>query len=331
MNLFFARLTGKLMSTEKFEKHVRSLQADAKRYRELESGALYKEYLELKAFLKSEAFLQKKAELDKRKTRAQWKESEEARKEARFAEICKREDIVFMEKADIRKIEAMESWSESFKAPFHNSSLAMNGFKAGFWFKNKALKTNFSYVEEAQAYCEQNAKIENDSLSIITRKEATEAPAWDEKKGFIMHSFPYSSAIVNTGDHFSQKIGLFMAKVRATGKCHSAIYLVGEDRLPLIQLYHFDGRRIHVGITDKNGKEEEVLRSLPASDWQVLSVAVNTQEIIWMVNNMEVFRTKNPMPGQKLYFSCQSFAPLKKAGEGRMDIAWVRAFERVEK
>lgn len=331
MNLFFARLTGKLMSTEKFEKHVRSLQSDAKRYREIESGHLYKEYLELKSFLQSDAFLQKKSELDTRKTRKQWLETEEAKKEVRFAEVRKYEDIVFMEKANLRKIEEMESWRESFKAPFHQNSLAMNGFKFGFWFKNKALKTDFSYVEEAQAYCEQNVKIENDSLSIITRKGDTEAPAWDAKKGFTMHSFPYSSAIVNTGDNFSQKIGLFMAKVRATGKCHSAIYLVGENRMPLIQLFHYDGSRIRLGITDKNGKEEQVLRALPASDWQILSVAVNTQEIIWMVNNLEVLRTKNPMPGQKLYFSCQSFAPLKKAGEGRMDIAWIRAFERIEK
>ena len=59
-----------------------------------------------------------------------------------------------------------------------------------------------------------------------------------------------------------------------------------------------------------------------------MSVSVNRQEIIWKINDLEVFRCVNPMPGQKLYITCQSFAPKEKAGEGRLDVAWIRAFER---
>ena len=395
MNLFFLRLTGKLLSTERFEKHIRSLLSDAKRYREIEQSDAFKEFEQLRQITTDDKFLAKKQEYTTRKykdtdyyrktgelgqlrkdkdVRAylacktedernkfagnisvkrylrldeetsapefkqknafwadpnRWANSERGKQEKRFEELKKSPDIRFYLNANKRRIEEMESWKETFKAPFHEPDLKKNGFQAGFWFKQPELKRHFSYKEEAQAYMgEQNVNLQNDILSIVTRKEHVTAPAWDEKKGFTMHNFDYTSAIINTGDTFSQAIGLFMAKVRATGRCHSAIYLAGENRFPLIELYHYDGRHINVGITDKNGKKEQVLRGIRPGNWYVMSVAVNRQEIIWMVNEVEVFRCVNPLPGQKLYFSCQSFAPVKKAAEGRLDIAWVRAFER---
>lgn len=393
MNLFFARLTGKLPSTERFAKDIRALRADAKRLHELEQSDLVKEYEALKAEISAPIFLNKKADLQKRKykdtkeaktyeaflrlkkskmvrlyqtaqteeernkyvgtldvreyeklkvtvenpdfeeRRLFWKNSKrwnttpEAAREARFKELEKHPDIIFFKKVDKRRIAEMESWHETFHAGFHEPELAKSGFKTGFWFKDKNLKTDFSYRQEAQAYMgERNLEIYDDTLSIITRKENVTAPAWDPRCGFIMHDFAYTSANVNTGDSFQQSIGLFRVKVRATGKAHGGIYLVGENRFPLIELYHYNGKHIIVGITDKNGRTEEVLKGLPAGDWQTLAVAVNSQEIVWSVNNYEVFRTKNPLPGQKLYITAQGFAPTP--AEGQMDIKWVKVLER---
>lgn len=395
MNLFFARLTGKFKSTEKFEKHLAALQADAQRYHTVEAGELYKEYLDLKQLITSDKFKQKKAELTTRKyknteeydkyTRYQrlkkdktvkkyiaaltdeerqqyagamavreyetlkaivetpefeqkrlfwadskrWNKTDEARKEQRFEELKKHEDIVFFLKANKRLIDEWESWKSVYTSDFSNPSLEKNKFSAGFWFKQAALKRDFSYAQEAQAYMgDKNVEILNNQLSIVTRKEHVEAPAWDEKKGFIMHPFDYTSAVINTGGQFSQPIGMFSAKVKASGKCHSAIYLVGENRFPLIELFHYNGKHIIVGITDKNGRSEEVIKGISANDWHVFSVAVNRQEIIWLINEHEVFRTKNPLPGQNLYIAAQSFAPVKKAGEGRLDIAYIKTSER---
>lgn len=395
MNLFLLRLTGKLKRTERFEKYIRALLANAKRYREIEQSDTYKEYVELQKTVTSDKFLAKKQDLTTRKykdteyarkmaefktlsrdsnvkkylaaktedergqlsgaisvksylrlqqevatadfkaqnafweDKHRWEHSEEGQQEARFQALTKTPDIQFFLHADKRRIEEMESWKPTFFAPFHEPELAKNGFKAGFWFKQPELKRDFSYCEEAQAYMgEQNVNLQDDKLSIVTKKEHVTAPAWHAKKGFIMNEFDYTSAVINTGETFSQAVGLFMAKVRATGKCHSAIYLVGENRFPLIELYHYNGHNIVVGITDKNGKEENVLHGIRPGEWYVMSVAVNRQEIHWMVNEVEVFRCVNPLPGQKLYFAAQSFAPKTKAGEGRLDIAWIRAFER---
>lgn len=395
MNLFFARLTGKLKSTEKFEQHLQNMLAEAKRYHEVETSDMLKEYLELKKKVTAEKFILKKQELLNRKYKAteeydkhrqylklqkdktvkkflaalndeerqkyagsmavrefeklkalvetpefeerrkfwadakRWFKTEEARIEARFEELEKKEDILFFNKVDKRRVDEVNSWKHVFTSNFQNPSLEKNHFSAGFWFKQPQMKKDFSYVEEAQAYVgDRNVEILNDTLSIITRKEKTCAPAWDTKKGFVMHDFDYTSAVINTGGKFAQSIGLFSAKVRATGKCHSAIYLVGENRFPLIELYHYNGKNIVVGITDKNGREEQTVKGINPGEWYVFAVAINRQEIIWKVNDVEVFRTKNPMPGQELYIAAQSFAPAQKGGEGRLDIEWIKTYER---
>ena len=293
---------------------------------QLAGNIAVKGYLRLKEETETPEFKEKNAFWADKK---RWEHSERGQLEARFNALKNSENIRFYLKADKRSLEYFESWQPIWKAPFSEPSLAANDFKAGFWFKQPELKRDFSYCEEAQAYMgDRNVNIQNSVMSIITKKEHVTAPAWHAKQGFTMHEFDYTSAVINTGDTFGMAVGRFTAKVRATGRCHSAIYLVGENRFPLIELYHYNGRHIVVGITDKNGKEEEILRGIHANEWYVMSVSVNRQEIIWKINDFEVFRCVNPMPGQKLYITCQSFAPKDKAGEGRLDVAWIRAFER---
>lgn len=394
MNLFFKRLFGKMMTAEKFETKVAQLQADAKRYREVEASAEYKELKELeqvvseprfqatkkeyltkkynetveyknyteykklqgdkavKAYLQAlndeerakyegsmavKNFLQLKAIVDEAgfeskrlfwQDKNRYKQTEEFKKEARLEELKKSADMQFLAKADVKAIEAFEAWRETYKAPFHSNSIKENLVQTGFWFKQAGLKRDFSYVEEAQAFMgERNVSIMNDALSIVMKKEHAEAAAWDSKKGFHMHEFDYTSAIVNTGDSFKQANGIFAAKVRATGKCHSALYLVGENRFPVIEMFHFNGKNIEVGVCDGKTKNVEVLKSLPASEWNIIEVLVEQYELVWKVNGYEVFRAKNLLSRENLYFSAQCFAPKANGAEGQLDIDWLRAFE----
>lgn len=396
MNLFFARLTGKIKSADKFEKQLQDIKNITLRYREVEQSSEMKEYLELKEKVDNPRFAEKKREyknkkykdtveyknhseylkLQKDKTvkryltaandeerdkikgaivvknymqlcaiveapdfeerRAfwadskRWEKTEESRLEARYNELAASDDIRFFLNAPKKDIEAYELMHKTFGADFSDASLEKNGLKTGFWFKAPALKRDFSYVDEDLAYLgENNINIQDGVLSVVTQKGEVEAPAWaGEKKGFVMHTFPYSSANIHTGDTFEQEEGIFEVKVRASGKCHSAVYLVGEDRFPIIEIFHFDGKHINIGYTDKNTRKEEVLRGIKANDWQCFGVLVNRYEIAWQLNGTEIYRTKNPLPGQKLHFTAQSFAKKGKGAEGKLDIAWIKAFEK---
>ena len=76
MNLFTARLSGKMLSTEQFEKAIHDMQARVKRWREIEKSPELAEYLELKKTVESSAFQERKNELVNRK----YKDTDEGRK-----------------------------------------------------------------------------------------------------------------------------------------------------------------------------------------------------------------------------------------------------------
>lgn len=76
MNLFTARLTGKMLSTDAFEKTVSEMQARVKRWRQIEKSPELAEYQELKKVIESRDFQERKNELVNRK----YKDTDEGRK-----------------------------------------------------------------------------------------------------------------------------------------------------------------------------------------------------------------------------------------------------------
>ena len=76
MNLFTARLTGKMLSTDAYERAVSELQARVKRWREIEKSPELAEYYALKKIVDSSDFQQTKQELINRK----YKDTQEGRK-----------------------------------------------------------------------------------------------------------------------------------------------------------------------------------------------------------------------------------------------------------
>ena len=76
MNLFTARLTGKMLSTEQFEKTVYDMQERVKRWRQIEKSPELAEYNALKKIVESSDFQNRKKELVSRK----YKDTDEGRK-----------------------------------------------------------------------------------------------------------------------------------------------------------------------------------------------------------------------------------------------------------
>ena len=78
MNLFAARLTGKMSSTEAFEKNITEMQERVARWRAIEKSPELAEYLDLKKKVESSDFQERKNELVNRK----YKDTDEGRKMA---------------------------------------------------------------------------------------------------------------------------------------------------------------------------------------------------------------------------------------------------------
>ena len=95
MNLFAARLTGKMLSTDAFEKTIYDMQERVKRWRAIEKSPELAEYRKLKEVVESSDFQEKKNELINRK----YKDTDEGRKMTAFEKLSTMRSIRRYKKA----------------------------------------------------------------------------------------------------------------------------------------------------------------------------------------------------------------------------------------
>ena len=286
-------------------------------------------YLELRELIGTNEFQEEKAFW---KNPNRWLTTEGHVQEVRFAQLSSSSDIKFFLATDVKKIEKMESYIRVFNDDFDWFKLADSKWSSGFAYKSKQMKANHSFVNEQQA---NNGGLNTGTiggfLTILTKKESATAPAWDPQKGFVTKDFEYTSDIIQTANTFRQKEGLFMVKLRTEGNIHHACWLGGYNKLPLINIFHFNGRNIVVGnLTDK-GFDGTSVTGICARKYYIYSLRWTKKELIWYVNNIEVYRTNRNLPQEDLYLALCSFISEKqRATEGKMEVDWARVYSTAE-
>lgn len=437
MNLFTARLTGKMLSTEQFEKHIQSTQARVARWKQIDQSSVLKEYLELKQKIESPEFQAEKKELISRKykdteegkkmlrykemissrrvkwyrsalenpsflsflafretdefakiksfkermrsgelrmfnriyrssfyknylkmhdsveieqlnaleqeintpdfqerhalwaDKKRWQHSKAYVREMRFKELGKMNDIQFYFSQDKAQVER----AESFLLTFNEKMVSGANWKPGFGYASTSLKDGHSIASEKQAYNGgKNTFFVNGNMEIELREETKKAIAWDSKKGFIEQTFNYTSDVMNTKEAFAQEQGLFMVKMRSQGAgCQFLGLTNGKNGQPMLALYFYDGKKVQMGKVANGQARLEKLSGASRSKYYVYSLRWTAEELIWYVNNMEVFRMANDLTKDQLFFLAQSFIPsTAKAGEGKMGVEWIRVYKCAE-
>ena len=438
MNLFFSKLTGKLLSTEKMERYIAQAEAEIARYRRVEASAELAEYKQLQETVNSAAFRQKKQNLTQTKykttscwqtlqelknlqknkmlqaylqvkespqlreylafrasddyiklsdkklvqqspdlknmlhfeksaaykaylaykdskvpTRYQelqrllsqeefqkenafwanskrWLTTEEHVMETRLKQLQADNDIMFFLSKNEKDVESKEIWTRSFADEMQWVRLSDSPWRAGFVYKNKNLKQQHSFANEQQANNGgRNTGSINGTFTLLTKREAVTAAAWDSKKGFVNKEFEYTSDIVQTAETFRQQEGLFMIKLRCTGNIHHAAWLGTDSRLPILTLFHFNGRNIVVGKTTANGFNGTSISGISESQYYIWSLYWTRNEMVWYVNNVEVYRTSADLPKEPLFIALSSFIDAKqRAQEGKLEVDWVRVYKQ---
>lgn len=437
MNLFTARLTGRILSTEQFENTIAEMQARVKRWREIEKSPELAEYLKLKELMDSKEFQSKRTELkdtkykdteegkkmtllgklsstlrmkgykmalenptfqaflqfrdsedfqkigsfkerlksselrmfnmiyrsqfyknymkvlnspelqqlteleketsteDFQKRNAfwadekRWEHSTDYQREKRFEELANSDDIKFYFAQREEKID----WAELFRPAFADDMSTSANWKPGFGYANPAMKDGHSRTNELQAYNNgKNTFFAEGRMDIETHEESKKALAWDQKKGFVEHVFPYTSDVMNSRAVFMQEEGMFMAKVRCQGTGHNFFGLsTGEPGKPQVAMYFYDGDIHHMGLIDGKNTKLVPLTGMLRSMYYVYTLRWTKKELIWFVNDMEVLRLPNTLPHEKMFYIAQSFLPANEAGgTGKLKVQWAKAYKSVE-
>jgi len=260
---------------------------------------------------------------------SRWKTTDEYQQEARFKRLSAMMDIVFYLQQDKAEIERLEKWKTVFEDEFDWSKLSDSKWSAGFAYDNpKLLKVHSFANEQAANNGGKNVGTVDGKLHLFTKNEKVTAPAWDVKKGFVSKEFDYTTDIIQTSEKFRQQGGLFMAKVRVEGHIHHALWLGTGKKLPMINLFHYNGKNITVGLYDEKRFNGEVIRGINPGVYYIYSLRWTDKELIWYVNNLEVYRTNINIPKEKLFLAISSFIDEKqRAQEGQINIAWLRVVD----
>lgn len=259
-----------------------------------------------------------------------WKTTDEYQQEVRYKQLAAMADIIFYQQQDRAAIERMEEWKEVFKDEFEWQRLSDSQWKPGFAYDNPKVLHQHSFANEQQANSGgRNVGTIDCKLQLFTKHEKMTAPAWDVQKGFVNKEFDYTSDIIQTADTFRHAGGLFMAKIRISGNIHHALWLGSGKKLPMINLFHYNGRHITVGNYTERNFDGTVVRGISPKNYYVYSLRWTDTELVWYVNNVEVYRTVVNIPKEKLYLAISSFIDQhQRAAEAQMSVAWVRVFAK---
>ena len=257
-----------------------------------------------------------------------WHSTPEYAQQQRFYELAKNQDIIFHENEKPERFEKYKTLKLSFEDDFGWNTLDKSRWNFGFHYKSGELIGSHSFANEKQANNSgKNVSVEEGILKITTKREKITTRAWDISKGFIDKEYNYTSDILQTADTFRQKGGIFRAKLRCTGDIQHAFWLGAESKLPHINIFHFDGKSISLGNVNKNIVDGIKIIGLNTCQFYIYTLIWSEKELIWLINDLEVYRTVSNIPSETMYLSFNSFiSKMQKGSTGNLEVDWVRAY-----
>jgi len=257
-----------------------------------------------------------------------WHETPEYIQQKRFYELADNADIKFYLNEKPERFEKYRAMKLSFQDEFEWNTLHKSRWNFGFHYKSPALIGNHSFANEKQAnHSGKNVTVEEGILKLATKHEKVKATAWHPEKGFIEKEFQYTSDVLQTAEKFRQKNGVFRAKLRCSGNVQHVFWLGSDSKLPLIKIFHSTGKYITLGNANKNLFDGVKITGLNPYQYFIYSLIWSEKELIWMINNLEVYRTASNIPAEEMYLAFNSFISEKQHGStGNLEVDWVRVY-----
>lgn len=300
-----------------------------KTYLRFHNSYILSEYENLKKIVSDPKFIEEKNFWQDTK---RWMKTEEYQVEQRYYQLQKTSDISFYESTDPKQFLVLDKWQLTFEDTFKAPALDAK-WKTGYYHRAEAMKKLYSFANEKQANTDGKNISVGGVLKITTKSEKTESLAWDAKKGFINKSFDYTSGIINIGESFQQKNGLIKAKLKVSGSSDvsHAFWLGADGKLPHINVFYYNGKNIVVSNYSGNNTNVSVTKQkisgLKPTEYYIYSLEWTPTELVWKINNIEVFRTTNSVPNQQLFPVFNSFiSEQQKGGAGALEVDWIKIY-----
>jgi hypothetical protein len=297
-------------------------------YLEVKDSSRLKRYYELEAYLKSGEFLTKKEFLTDKK---RFEKTEMFKELSEYNVLKKSENINwYFDVKDSKKFDFIKARQITFREEFDGNKLDTGKWLTNYYWGEKVLKDRYSAYSDLQAYtASENFELQHGILRIITKPQKINGKLWNVEKGFTNKEFDFSSGLINTGDSFRQKYGIFEAKIKLTDPTvRNAFWLTGDKMTPHINICRSGHNKVWFDLfsSPKDGRKKSI-GSRYLSDFFIYRLEWTAQSLIWKINGVEVMKLYSGVPQESMYISLAGGVDKPVNGLTSMEIDWVRAYQ----
>ncbi len=342
----------KLEKSESWKKYQRYKELEASEeiqfYRKYKKSPLYRNYLdvkdsfqltryqELKEMTTAPAFLERKAYLeDTRK----WEKSDAFAKLEEFGRLKKHPKVeLYHQYFKSNVFDFYKNWEVSFADDFEGKEVQSGKWVFNTLWGDKLLNGTYSQPGDLQGYTGgKNTLTGHSKIAIQVRKEKTKGKQWQPGVGFRPVDFDYSSDILSTAGRFSQKEGIFEARIRFSPfpEVVSSCHLLGKEPSPQLTLVEM-GPASRMGILTQHGSQKPVfigtdLKNLKRDTFYLFRLEWENSHLIWKINDQMVFETHHAIPGAPMHLNLTSLVVQEIAGSKlpvSFETDWVRCYRK---
>ena len=199
-------------------------------YQNTQGSTRLTRFNDLKKYVASDDFKKNKEYLlDKNR----FEKSEMFKEIQEFEKLKKSDDIIWYFKVkDSNKFDILRHRELTFGDEFDEEKLNSSKWITNYYWGEKLLKDRYSLETDLQAYTEkENFELRNSILKITTRPQQVKGKVWSAANGFSKKEFSYTSGLINSGNSFRQKYGVFSAKIKLGDPNAKNVFWMLADRI----------------------------------------------------------------------------------------------------
>ncbi len=285
-------------------------------------------YTGLKEYVASPEFRERKNYLlDKKR----FEKTEMFRQVQEYDTLKKNQDIIWYFKVkDSDKFDILKQRELTFNDEFNGERLDTAKWLTNYYWGEKLLKDRYSVESDLHAYTEKdNFELRNSILKINTRPQRITGKVWTADKGFTSKEFSYTSGIINSGNIFRQKYGIFSAKIKlGNPEARGAFWMLSDTITPHIDICRTSKGKVWVDLfTNKSNHSKTSIGSRYANDFFIYTLEWTPHSLTWMINNTEIFVQTNGIPQEPMYVLLAGGLDKPINGMTSMEIDWVRVYK----
>jgi hypothetical protein len=285
-------------------------------------------YSELKDYVATSEFREKKNYLLDRK---RFEKTEMFSQEVEYNKLKKNPDIIWYFKIkDSNKFDILKNRELTFSDEFDGDRLDSTKWLTNYYWGEKLLKDRYSVESDLQAYTEkENFELRNSLLKINTKPQRISGKVWSASNGFTTKEFSYTSGLINSGNSFRQKYGLFTAKIKlGDPNAKNAFWMLADKITPHIDICRTSKGKVWFDYFSAKGNNTQTsLGSRYANDFFIYSLEWTHDRLVWKINNTVVYSQTSDIPQDPMYVILAGGLDKPINGMTSMEIDWVRVYQ----